>query len=331
MKVLMFDFRESEKEFFEKNSFSDIDIKFFAEPLNNKTKLSDEELTETDIVSVYRTSILSEGVLKRFKNLRSIATRSFGFSHIDLEYCKRNHIAVMNVEQYGEEAVAQYVLGLIINLTRKIRPALMDIRNNSVNPQKYEGKLLNNLKIGIIGCGKVGKKVAKIADFFGMKVFVSSYKETPSFEDVPCVIVPFETLLSESDIIALHMPFTTETYRILGQEEFQKMKKGVYIINTSSVELIDLDALLDGLKSNIVSGAGLDILESDYLKNKDLGNETMSTKENSKITSKLLEMPNVIITPHIAYNTSDSINYVLETTINNIRDCVKGFNTNRVC
>ncbi len=331
MKVLMFDFRESEKEFFEKNSFSDIDIKFFAEPLNNKTKLSDEELTETDIVSVYRTSILSEGVLKRFKNLRSIATRSFGFSHIDLEYCKRNHIAVMNVEQYGEEAVAQYVLGLIINLTRKIRPALMDIRNNTVNPQKYEGKLLNNLKIGIIGCGKVGKKVAQIADFFGMKVFISSYKETPSFEDIPCAIVPFETLLSESDIIALHMPFTTETYRILGQEEFQKMKKGVYIINTSSVELIDLEALLEGLQTNVVSGAGLDILESDYLKNKDLGNETMSTKENSKITSKLLEMPNVIITPHIAYNTSDSINYVLETTINNIRDCVKGFNTNRVC
>ena len=186
--------------------------------------------------------------------------------------------------------------------------------------------------IGIIGCGKVGIKLAKIADFFGMKVLVSSYKEEPKFDKF-CNIVPFDTLLTDSDIIALHMPFTTSTYQILGEEEFQKMKKGVYIINTSCVDLINIEALYNGLMSGKIKGAGLDILDSDFSEksaNK-LTNETMSSKENSKISAKLLDLPNVIITPHIAYNTYEYIEYVLETTMNSIRDNLKGMNTNRVC
>ena len=329
MKVLMFDFRDSEKEFFQKNHFTDFEFKFFEESLNEKTKLSEDELKNTDIISVYRSSLLTSDVLKNFKNLRTIATRSFGFSHIDLNYCSKNNIAVMNVGQYGEDAVCEYALGLIIALTRQIRPALLDIKNHTVNPKKYEGTLLNKLTIGIIGCGKVGIKLAEAAKFFGMNVLVSSYKEIPKFENL-CNVVPFDKLLNESDIITLHMLFTNQ---ILGKEEFSRMKNGVYIINTSCVELIDLEALYEALISNKVNGAGLDILESDYSRSKtrDLGNETMNTINNKKLTQKLLELPNVIITPHIAYNTSDSINYVLETTINNIKDSRKGLYTNRIC
>ena len=332
MKVLMFDFRDSEKFFFDTNSFTGFNFKFFKESLNDKTKLSTDDYVNTDVISVYRSSILNDKILKKFKNLRMIATRSFGFSHIDLAYCTKNRISVTNVGQYGEEAVSEYCLGLIIVLVRKIREALLDINNHTVNPSKYEGKLLKQMTIGIIGCGKVGKSLAKLVKQFGMKVYISSYKELPNLDNL-CDVVSFETLLSESDIIALHMPFTTETYQILGEQEFSRMKEGVYVINTSTVELIDLQALYNNLKSGKVLGAGLDILDSDYKKGKiqDIGNETMSTKLNNQITKKLLKMPNVIITPHIAYNTTDTINYVLETTINNIRDCQKGMYTNRVC
>ena len=332
MKVLMFDFRDSEKDYFKKNKFLGFTFKFFENSLNSKTKLTDDDYINTDVLSVYRSSILSADVLKKFKNLRIIATRSFGFSHIDLDYCKKNNISVLNVGQYGEIAVSEYALGLIIALTRNIRYSLLDIKNNNVNPKKYEGCLLNNLTIGIIGCGKVGKQLGKIADFFGMKVLVSSYKDEPNFEKF-CNIVPFDRLLSESDIIFLHMPFTTETYQIIGNDELSRMKKGVYIINTSSVELIDLNALYLHLINGKVKGAGLDTLESDYAEGtvKESGNETMNTRNNYKITKKLLKLPNVIITPHVAYNTSDSIDYVLETTINNIRDAQKGMYTNRVC
>lgn len=332
MKVLFFDLRDSEKPFFEKNHYCDFDITFREEPLSDKTKLSEYELNKTTVLSIYRSSILSEKILKKFKNLRVISTRSYGFSHIDLDYCIKNKIAVLNIEQYGETAVAEYALGLIIGLTRKIKPAISDILNHNVNPKKYEGELLDKRTIGIIGCGKVGKKLAELANIFNMKAYVSSYKDIPNLDSI-CNVVPFDTLLKESDIIALHMPFTTETYQILGREEFSKMKNGIYIINTSSVELIDMQALLDNITSGKVKGAGLDILESDYTAGKtlELGHETMSTKLNKKVTEKLLSMPNVIITPHIAYNTIDSIDYVLETTMNNIRDFIKGMNTNRVC
>lgn len=332
MNLLLFDLRESEKEFFEKNKYSDFNISLKEEALTEKTKLTDEECENTCILSVYRSSILTDKVLKKFKNLRMIATRSHGFTHIDLDYCIKNRITVLNVEQYGEEAVAEFALGVILDLTRKIKTAMFDIRKNNIEPKKYEGELLNKKTIGIIGCGRVGLKLAKIAHFFDMRVLVSSYKESPQFEKV-CNIVPFDKLLSDSDIIYLHMPFTTENYQIIGEEEFRRMKKGVYIINTSSVELLNLESLYNNLISGKVAGAGLDILESDYKmgKAKEIGGETMSTKQNHKITEKLLEMPNVLITPHLAYNTKEYIDYVLEYTFNNIRDNIKGDYTNRVC
>ena len=336
MKVLFFDLRESEKAFFEDNIYQDFDITFKEEPLTEKTKLTDEEYEQTCLLCVYRSSILTEKILKKFKNLRMIATRSHGFTHIDLDYCKKNRINVLNIEQYGEEAVAEFALGVIIDLTRKIKTAMLDIRKGNINPKEYEGELLNKKTIGIIGCGKVGLKLAKIANFFDMKILVSSYKESPQFEKI-CNIVPFDKLLSESDIIFLHMPFTTENYQIIGEDEFEKMKNGVYIINTSSVELLNLEALYNNLLSGKVKGAGLDILESDFIKGKEntyaqeLGGETMSTKHNYKITEKLLNMPNVLITPHLAYNTKEYINYVLEYTFNNIRDNIKGNYTNRIC
>ena len=332
MHILFYDLRESEKSFFENKSYCDFDITFKEEALTEKTKISDEELENTNILCVYRSSILTEKILRKFKNLRIVATRSHGFSHIDLNYCLKNRISVINTEQYGEDAVAEFALGVIIDITRKIKTAMMDIRSHSINPKLYEGELLNKKTIGIIGCGKVGVKLAKIADYFDMKVLVSSYKETPQFENV-CNVVPFDMLLNDSDIIYLHMPFSTENYQIIGEDEFKKMKKGVYIVNTSSVELINLDALYENLISAKVAGAALDILESDYAKgkSKDLGNETMSTRHNYKITEKLLDMPNVLITPHLAYNTKEYIDYVLETIFNNIRDNIKGNYVSRVC
>ena len=332
MNILFFDLRESEKYFFVKNKYSDFNVKFKEEPLSEKTKLSNDELDNTCILCVYRSSILTENVLKKFKNLRMIATRSHGFTHIDLDYCIKNRINVINVDQYGEEAVAEFALGIIIDLSRKIKSSMIDIREHKINPKLYEGELLNKKTIGIIGCGKVGVKLAEIADFFKMRVLVSSYKESPQFEKY-CNVVPFSKLLSESDIIYLHMPFTTENYQIIGENEFKLMKNGVYIINTSSVELINLEALYNNLLSGHVKGAGLDILESDYKKGKsnELGNETMSTKQNYKITNKLLDMKNVIITPHLAYNTVEYIDYVLESTFNNIRDNIKGIYSNRIC
>jgi len=333
MKVLFFDYRESEKKYFENNFFQDFEITFYENSLNEKTKLSEKEYNNTDIICVYRSSLLTSDVIKKFKNLRIISTRSLSFNHIDIDYCAKNKISVIHTDQYGEEAIAEYTLCLIIALERKIKQAMLDIRNNTVNPKIYEGKNLKNLTIGIIGCGKVGIKLAKIAHNIGMKTLVSSYKEEPSFDKV-CNVTSFDTLLATSDIITLHMPFTTDMYQIIGEEELSKMKDGVIIINTSCVDLIDIHALYRHIKTGKVKAAGLDILDSDFMKkteSRKIGNKTMSSKENKKISSKLIGMPNVIVTPHLAYNTIDSIDYILDITMNSIKDCIKGFNTNRIC
>lgn len=336
MKMLMFDFRDTEKEFFDNNKLVDFDLSFIGEPLNADYKLTEEQKLETDIISVFRSSNLTDKVLKQFKNLRIIATRSYGYGHIDLDYCIEHNIAVLNVEQYGEEAVAQYAIALIIVLVRNMLPAILDMKNHKINYKHYEGKKLNNLTLGIIGCGQIGSAVAKIANYFGMKVLIHSYMQNPELDSF-CDFVSLDELLSESDVISLHLLYTGDNYHLIGKEEFEKMKDGVVFVNTARGELLDIKALYDNLVKGKVKAAALDVLECEFLSTHpgELSNVIKDSEshcvETALVTQKLFNMDNVIITPHIAYNTHESVNYLLTKTFNNIRDYIKGANTNRVC
>ena len=131
MKMLMFDFRDSEKKFFKNNEFPDFDITFIPEPLNEMSKLTREQYEETDVISVFISSNLTEDVLSKFKNLRVVATRSTGYNHIDVKYCSQHNIAVFNVEEYGQTSVAQFTFGLILALVRNLFPAYLDIQKKA--------------------------------------------------------------------------------------------------------------------------------------------------------------------------------------------------------
>lgn len=336
MKMLMFDFRDTEKEFFDNNKLVDFDLSFIGEPLNADYKLTEEQKLETDIISVFRSSNLTDKVLKQFKNLRIIATRSYGYGHIDLDYCIEHNIAVLNVEQYGEEAVAQYAIALIIVLVRNMLPAILDMKGHKINYKHYEGKKLNNLTLGIVGCGKIGSAVAKIANYFGMRVLIHSYMQNPELDSF-CDFVSLDELLSESDVISLHLLYTGDNYHLIGKEEFEKMKDGVVFVNTARGELLDIKALYDNLVKGKVKAAALDVLECEFISTHpgELSSVIKDSEshcvETALVTQKLFNMDNVIITPHIAYNTHESVNYLLTKTFNNIRDYIKGVNTNRVC
>ncbi len=336
MKMLMFDFRESEKDFFEKNKFSDIDITFISQPLNEFTELSPEQLESTDVISVFITSNVCENTLKKFKNLRIIATRSTGYNHIDVKYCSQNNIAVFNVEEYGSTSVAQFTILLMLALIRNLLPAHLDVQKSIINHPNYEGRNLNQLTLGIFGCGAIGSAVARIAKSFDMQILVCSYTKNSTVNDF-VEYVSKDELLNRADIISLHIPYTTETYHMLGEAEFAKMKNNVYIINTARGELIDIVALYENLVSQKVKGAALDVIECEHL----ALNQEMIIGEikdvNSKcitsalLTQKLIGLNNVIITPHIAYNTQESIETLLRVTFNNIRDYSKGMHSNQVC
>jgi len=336
MKMLMFDFRESEKEFFNTHDFPDIDITFINGPLNKDYKLSEEKCYETDVISVFISSNLTKEVLEKFKNLRIIATRSTGYNHIDIDYCIEHNITVFNVGEYGHTSVAQYTISLILALTRNLVPAYVDMQKNDIRHYKYEGNDLNNLTLGIIGCGAIGSVVAKIAHSFGMKVIINSFTKNSEVEKF-AEFTSKDNLLKNSDIITLHLPLTSENYHILGEKEFDKMKQGVIIVNTARGELIDIVALYKNIISQKVKATGLDVLECEYLSNssnnliKDIDNSESDCITKALITERLLSMKNVIVTPHIAYNTKESITTLLETTFNNIRSYTKGERQNKVC
>ncbi len=336
MKMLMFDFRDSEKKFFEDRVFTDIDITFYKEPLTENFELLPKELDETDVICVAPSSNLTSDILEKFKNLRTVATRSTGYNHINIKYCIEKNIAVYNVEAYGKTAVAEYTTGLLIALVRNMLPAIFDMKNNKADYAEYEGKVLHNLTIGLIGCGAIGSAMANIAHFFGMKVLVNSYIKNKEIEN-KCDFVSLEELIKNSDVISLHLPYTEDNYHMIGEKEFQLMKEGVFIINTSRGELIDTELLYENLLNKKVKAAALDVLECEYLSThpslqlKALKDSKENCIKNALLTQKLLSMNNVIITPHIAYNTTESVNYILETTFNSIRDNVKGIYNNRVC
>lgn len=336
MKMLMFDFRDSEKDFFDKNEFPDFEITFIKEPLNEMSQLTQEQLDETDIISVFISSNVCEDVIKKFKNLRVIATRSTGYNHIDVKHCSQNNIAVFNVEEYGQTSVAQFTMTLIMALVRNLFPAYLDIQRNYIDHANYEGRNLNELTLGIIGCGAIGSAVAKLANLFDMKILVHSYSkrsDIAGFADY----VSLNELLEQSDIITLHVPYSSENYHMLGEKEFAKMKEGSYFVNTARGELIDIVALYENLLSGKIKGAALDVLECEYLalSPDNIVEDIKTSKSNcvtsALITQKLLGMDNVIITPHIAYNTQESVNTLLTTTFNNIRDFHKGERNNQVC
>lgn len=334
MKMLFFDFRESESDFFKNNEFPDIDIKLMSEPLTEDTVLSEDEYNNTDVISVFINSQITKKVLDKFKNLRVILTRSTGYNHIDIINCAHKNISVFNVENYGKTSVTQYTIGTIITLVRKILPAYLDMQKGEITHSLYEGKDLNSLTLGIIGCGAIGSAVAQTASFLGMKILAHSYMKPQELTNI-VDFVSLDELLANSDVISLHIPYSTENYHMIGNSEFNKMKEGVYLINTSRGELIDVVALYENLLSGKVQGAALDVLECEYLSFNgnivtDIKNCNEKCVTSALITKKLLEMNNVIITPHIAYNTTESVNTLLETSFNNIRDYNKGMHTNQV-
>ena len=178
--------------------------------------------------------------------------------------------------------------------------------------------------------------VSKIAHFLGMRVLIYSYMQNPKVGNY-CEFVDFERLLKESDIISLHIPNSPDNYHMLGADEFNKMKDGVYIVNTARGALIDIRALYDNLIKGKVKGAALDVMECEFLSTHP-GEITDAIKDSKSdcveialVTQKLFNLDNVIMTPHIGYNTHCSINYLLEQTFNNIRDYLKGIYSNRVC
>ena len=338
IKLLVFDFRESEKDFFRSHELENFDITFFTESLNEETvkNLSSELLDNTSVISVFIDSEVTENVINSFKNLRIISTRSTGVEHINKRSADAKNIAVVNVEGYGARPVAQYTIGLILALVRKIIPASEYLKAKNRVCQNFVGRDISKFTIGIIGTGSIGIAVAKLASAFGMKILAYDISEKIEFAKKYNVeYTDFNTLLREADIVTIHIPYTGENKYMFAFEQFSIMKNTAYLINTSRGEIVNIKDLYSAVTKGAIKGAALDVVTCEYFNFK-CSNLTQTLHNNfecveeSKILTELIKNQNVIVTPHIAYETQDAIDYILEVTFIAISDIIKGGNSYRV-
>ncbi len=337
MKIVCFDVKDYEREKLE--TFSDIfdEVILIEDSFHINFEKNLPQIQNADVICVFVNSRVFADKLENLTNLKLIATRSTGFSHIDLEYCKNNNIPVVTVPRYGDITVAEYAFGLLFSLSKKIMLSSSNLKNNIIEPEKYIGFDIFGKTIGVVGTGSIGKQVCRIANGIGMNVLgYDLYPDKEISEKYNVNFVSLDELLTNSDIISVHVPSTKENIHLLDEKEFEKMKNGVVIINTARGEIMNTQALYNALLSGKVAAAGLDVVEcEDILTNQDVFLQKDECKNNTclrktLLNHRLLTMPNVIVTPHVAYDTKEAIERILDTTIDNIKSFFSGKIQNNV-
>lgn len=279
---------------------------------------------DTEIISIFIYSNMTKDLIDKMPNLKFIATRSMGFDHINTAYCKQKGITVAYIPQYGAHTVAEHTFALILAISRKIIPSVERARNGQFGNEGLEGFDLFGKTMGLIGTGHIGKNVAQLALCFGMKVMAFNRHTDPDLEARGVKFVSLDQLLGQSDIVSLHLPHTKETEHIINMQNIDKFKKGAVLINTARGALIETAAIAQGLEKGIFSGVGLDVLEeeADLREERELLSSDYLSKVDLKtqlLNHVLLTQPDVIITPHNAFNSKEALQEILTTTIANVK------------
>ncbi|MEK7542903.1 MAG: NAD(P)-dependent oxidoreductase [Patescibacteria group bacterium] len=302
-------------------------------------KISDAgtETQDAEIISPFIDSPINKETLARFPNLKFIATRSTGFDHIDLHACKERGILVSNVPGYGNNTVAEFAFGLILSLTRKIYKAIDRIKEaENFSLDGLRGIDLKGRTIGIIGTGRIGKEAIKIAKGFGMNVVAYDLQPNETSANVlGFSYAPLEELLEQSDVISIHAPLNESTLHLINSKNIIFIKRGAYLVNTARGGIVETGALLTALRDGILAGAGLDVLEEegdikDEMKFLSKGSADAEKLQVMLQSHALMNMENVLITPHNAFNSQEALERILTATLENVSAFVGGKSQNLV-
>lgn len=299
--------------------------------------VSAEVLATAEVLSVFVNYQVTEDVLARLPALRFIATRSAGFDHIDIAATNARNVVVSRVPHYGTRTVAEFAVSLMFALSRKSYMAYLDMQQQSTIGalDKYEGFDLAGKILGVVGTGAIGCNVAQIARGLGMNVLAYDVKENPDLVADGVRYAPIEEVLAQADIVTLHLPSLPATYHFLNRERLALLKPTAYLINTSRGEIVDTIALVEALHAGQIAGAGLDVLESEHDLRDEVtllgDNETEAEIWKSIVADHaLIDMPNVIVTPHIAFNTKEAKREITDITCANILAYTNGSPQNLV-
>src|SRR5688500_12031648 len=258
MKIAVVEIEDWEQAYL-KGALAKHDLSFFDGPLD---AASAKDASEADVVSVFIYSKVDRETLAQLKNVKLVTTRSMGFDHIDLTACAERNIAAARVPSYGERTVAEHAFALVLALSRKIFLAYERTERGIFDYRGLQGFDLFGKTMGVIGGGKIGMNLARMAKGFGMEVLVTDPFPRPELAaEIGFKYEVLEDLLAAADVVSLHAPYMKETHHLMNDARFGLMKKGSIIVNTARGALIDTQALLRALQSGALAGAGLDVLE----------------------------------------------------------------------
>lgn len=270
-------------------------------------------------IAITNKVLLSREILEQLPSLKMVAVSATGVNNVDIECCKARGIVVSNIRDYSVHTVPEHVFMLMLALRRNLLAFRAEVLGGAW--QKSEQfclftepvRDLHGSTIGIIGHGAIGKAVAQIAVAFGMRVLVAEHK---GVGEIRTNYTAFDTVLQNSDVITLHLPLNAQTRHLIGAPEFDQMKPGALLINTARGGLVDESALLIALQTGRIGGAGFDVLE----------------KEPPTAGHPLLDidMPNFILTPHIAWSGREAMQILADQLIANIEAYAAGTPQNRV-
>lgn len=311
IKVAFFDAKAYDKPSFEHyGSEHDMQFSFLETKLNEDTV----ELAQgRDAVCVFVNDTVNAAVIDKLyaMGVKLIALRSAGYNNVDVQ-AAFGKIHVVHVPAYSPYAVAEHAIALLLTSVRRIHKAYNRTREFNFSLNGLTGFDFHGKTVGVIGTGKIGRIFIDICRGFGMKVI--AYDRFPA-PDSGIEYVTLDELFARSDVISLHCPLTDETRHMINAAAIEKMKKGVVIVNTSRGGLIDAEALLEGIKARKIGAACLDVYEEEA----DIFFEDRSGHIlNDELLSRLISMPNVIVTSHQAFLTEEALNNIAETTVGNI-------------
>jgi D-lactate dehydrogenase len=317
MKIAVFSIKEYEKELFlRENDTAHLELVFFETALCEKTAILAQGF---DGVCCFVTDTLNAKTLALLhaSGVRLIALRSAGFNHVDVPCAKQLGMIVVRVPNYSPYAIAEFAVGLLLTLNRKIHRAYQLVREHNFMLNHLLGFDLHGKTVGVVGAGRIGSIFVRILCGFGCRVLIYDKIEEPNCLQLGATYVPFKTLLKESDIISLHCPLNETTHHLIDSKAIAHMKRGVMLINTGRGGLIDTKAVIQGLKEGTIGYLGLDVYEEEeHIFFKDRSEEII----NDDVFLRLQTFPNVVITSHQAFFTKEAIENIIHTTLCNIKN-----------
>ncbi|HHF3109721.1 D-2-hydroxyacid dehydrogenase [Vibrio antiquarius] len=278
-----------------------------------------ERLADADIV-ISNKVLLDQNILEQLPQLRMIAVAATGFNNVDVDYCAKHDIAAANVRGYATRSVPEHVIAMLFALRRNLFGYHQDIaagewqRNKQFCFFTHPIGDIGGSTLGVIGSGALGQATAQLADALGMQVIFAERKGAPECRPG---YVPFEEVLKRSDALTLHCPLNEHTQNLIGQAELQQMKSNAILINTGRGGLVNEDALVDALKQGEIAAAGFDVF-------------TQEPADESNPLIANMGLPNLLLTPHVAWGSDSSIQRLVEILIENINAFERGERINRL-